>query len=51
MHNLLADLITRISNGQQARLSAIVLHSATPKYCILILDILRDEGYILGFQE
>lgn len=51
MHNLLGDLITRISNGQQARLGAIVLHSATPKSCILILEILRNEGYIIGFHE
>lgn len=51
MHNLLGDLITRIYNGQQARLGAILLHSATPKYCMAILEILREEGYILGFQE
>ena len=51
MHNLLGDLITRIYNGQQARLGAILLHTATPKSCILILEILRNEGYIIGFQE
>jgi ribosomal protein S8 len=51
MQNLLGDLITRIQNGQQARLGAILLSSATPKSLFKILEILRDEGYILGFQE
>lgn len=51
MQNLLGDLIVRIYNGQQARLGAIILHQATPKSCLLILEILRKEGYILGFQE
>ena len=51
MQNLLGDLISRIQNGQQARLGAIILHPATPKSLICILEILRDEGYILGFQE
>jgi ribosomal protein S8 len=50
MQNLLGDLITRIYNGQQARLGAIILHPATPKSCILVLDLLRDEGYILGYN-
>lgn len=51
MQNLLGDLITRIQNGQQARLGAITLHTATPKRLYRILEILRDEGYIIGFQE
>jgi ribosomal protein S8 len=51
MQNLLGDLIVRIYNGQQARLGAIILHQATPKSCLIILEILRKEGYILGFQE
>jgi len=51
MQNLLGDLITRIYNGQQARLGAILLHTATPKSSLAILEILRDEGYIVGFQE
>lgn len=50
MQNLLGDLITRIYNGQQARLGAIILHPATPKSCLLVLDLLRDEGYILGYN-
>lgn len=51
MQNLLGDLIVRIQNGQQARLGAILLHPATPKRLFIILEILRDEGYILDFQE
>ena len=50
MQNLLGDLITRIYNGQQARLGAILLDARTPKSCLLILDILRNEGYILGYH-
>ena len=51
MQNLLGDLIIRIQNGQQARLGAITLHSATPKSLVRLLEILREEGYIIGFQE
>ena len=50
MQNLLGDLITRIYNGQQARLGAILLDARTPKSCLLILDILRNVGYILGYH-
>lgn len=51
MQNYLGDVITRIRNGHQARLGAVLLHSATPKSCVKILEVLREEGYILGFQE
>lgn len=51
MQNFLGDLLTRIRNGQQARLGAILLHPATPQSCIAVLEVLRDEGYIIGFQE
>lgn len=50
MQNFLGDMITRIRNGQRARLGAIYLHYFTPKLCLKILKILKDEGYILGFQ-
>ena len=46
----IGDMIIRIRNGHQARLSAVVLHNASPKYCIKILEILEIEGYISGFQ-
>ena len=51
MQNLLGDLIIRIYNGQRARLGAILLHTITSKSAIIILEILRKEGYIVGFQE
>lgn len=50
MQNFLGDMITRIRNGHRARLGAILLHPSTPKLCVRLLEILRDEGYILGFQ-
>jgi len=50
MQNLLGDMITRIRNGHRARLGAILLHHSTPKLCVRLLEILRNEGYILGFQ-
>jgi len=43
--------MTRIRNGHRARLGAIVLHPATPSFCLNILNILYDEGYIRGFYE
>lgn len=50
MQNFLGDMITRIRNGHRARLGAILLHPSTPKLCVRLLEILRNEGYILGFQ-
>lgn len=50
INDFIGDMIIRIRNGYQARLSAVVLHSASPKYCIKILEILEAEGYISGFQ-
>ena len=50
MQNFLGDMITRIRNGHRARLGAILLHPSIPKLCVRLLEILRDEGYILGFQ-
>ena len=51
IRDFIGDMLTRIRNGYQARLSAIFLHSLTPKYCIKILEVLQEEGYILGFQQ
>jgi len=50
MQNFLGDMLTRIRNGQRARLGAIYLHPYTPKFCVKILTLLRNEGYISGFQ-
>jgi ribosomal protein S8 len=51
MKDFVGDMLTRITNGHQARLGAILLHPSTPKLCIEILDLLCKEGYIRGFQE
>ena len=50
MHNFVGDMIIRIQNGHRARLGAIFLHPLTPNLCVRILELLREEGYILGFQ-
>jgi len=51
MQDFVSDMITRIRNGQRSRLGAIVLHPATPYFCLNILNILYEEGYIRGFYE
>ncbi len=51
MRDFLSDMIIRIKNGQQARLSAIKLHSMTPTICIKVLEVLQKEGYIRGIEE
>lgn len=51
MKDFISDMIVRIKNGQKVRLNSILLHNATPKYCLKILDILAKEGFIYGYQE
>lgn len=51
MKDFVGDMLTRIANGHQARLGAILLHPSTPKFCLEILELLSKEGYIRGFQE
>jgi small subunit ribosomal protein S8 len=48
MNNLLYDMLTRIRNGQQARKLSIL----QPKFknCVKLLNILEEEGYILGYK-
>ena len=50
MQDFLGDMLTRIRNGHRARLGAVLLHPFTPKLCVRILELLREEGYIIGFQ-
>lgn len=50
MQDFLSDMLTRIRNGHRARLGAVLLHPFTPQLCVRILELLRDEGYIIGFQ-
>ena len=45
----LGDLLTRIRNGQSARLSAV--SSPSSKHRISVLEVLKREGYIRGFSR
>jgi small subunit ribosomal protein S8 len=51
MKDFLGDMLTRIKNGQKVQLNSVLLHPSTPKYCIKVLELLRDEGFIYGYQE
>lgn len=51
MTDHISDMLTRIRNGQQARLAVVDLHPFSPKICVKLLELLRDEGYIRGFRE
>ncbi len=44
-----ADLITRIRNGQQARLAAV--DSPASKLRAALCDVLQREGYIRGYSQ
>jgi small subunit ribosomal protein S8 len=48
LNNSLNDSIVRIKNGYKTRKQIISLNKS--KLCIEILKILRNEGYIKGFQ-
>ncbi|MEE8202903.1 MAG: 30S ribosomal protein S8 [Alphaproteobacteria bacterium] len=43
------DLLTRIRNGQQARLSSVI--SPASKLRARVLDVLKREGYIRGYSQ
>ena len=49
MTDPVADLLTRIRNGQSARKHSISVGSSKLKSAIL--RVLQDEGYIAGFSE
>jgi small subunit ribosomal protein S8 len=51
MQNYLHDMLIRIKNGYRARLSAIVLHPSTTQLSFKVLNIMIEEGYILGYTE
>ena len=44
----LGDLLTRIRNGQMARLSAV--SSPSSKHRVNVLEVLKREGYIRDFK-
>ena len=50
MQNYIIDLLIRIKNGNRSKLQKINIHQYSPKSCIKILDILRNEGYIWGYE-
>lgn len=49
MTDVLADMITRIRNGQGANLYTV--NSLYSKLCENVLDVLKREGYIRGYQK
>jgi small subunit ribosomal protein S8 len=48
MTDPIADLLTRIRNGQSARKTSVTISSSKLKTAIL--KVLRDEGYIANFS-
>ena len=51
MRDNISDLLTRIRNGQRAKLYEIVLFWPTPKVWLNILDLLKNEGFIRGYKK
>ncbi len=49
MTDPIADLLTRIRNGQSARKSSVTV--ASSKLKTAILTVLKDEGYIVDFNR
>ncbi len=48
MHDPIADMLTRIRNGQKAQHQQIRLSSSNLK--LKIADVLKNEGYILSYS-
>lgn len=48
MHDPVADMLTRIRNGQQAKHQSVTLNSSKLKE--EIARVLKEEGYILGYS-
>ncbi len=49
MSDNIADMLTRIRNGQKSKLLKISVYRSN--YKCRILDILQNEGYILGYSD
>lgn len=49
MSDPVADLLTRIRNGQRARMSSVI--SPGSKHRAGVLDVLKREGYIRGYSQ
>lgn len=48
MHDPIADMLTRIRNGQQANLQTVSVPSSKLK--VAIAEVLVEEGYISSFE-
>ena len=48
MQDTLADMFTRIRNGQQAGKAAVTLPSS--KFKVAVATLLKEEGYVSGFS-
>ncbi len=48
MHDPVADMLTRVRNGQQAKHKSVTLNSSKLKE--EIARVLKEEGYILGYN-
>ena len=49
MNDLLSDMLTRIRNGQKARLHNV--ESYHSKLLVNVCDVLQKEGYISGYKK
>jgi len=48
MTDPIADMLTRIRNGQKARKVSVAMPSSTAK--VAVAKVLKDEGYITGYE-
>lgn len=48
MTDPIADMLTRIRNGQKARKVTVSMPSSTAK--VAVANVLKDEGYITGYS-
>lgn len=48
MTDPIADMLTRIRNGQKARKVSVAMPSSTAK--VAVAKVLQDEGYITGYS-
>jgi small subunit ribosomal protein S8 len=49
MNDLLSDMLTRIRNGQHARLASVKCQFS--KLLLNVLDVLKNEGYIKDYRQ
>jgi small subunit ribosomal protein S8 len=49
MTDPIADMLTRIRNGQKARKVSVTMPSSTAK--LAVAKVLKDEGYVTDFSE